>query len=332
MPVFSSHGFQRGNSRPTARVWTAKSYARLTALPTQSTVDKGVISVDLQANVPSSQAGQSLTAPLVQYGQLFTGSPTMAFNYPNEMFTRAYADYTHAVCLQTKIKVYAIPFGGPSSDPDQGLDPTSVYTPEAQVSLSITKTRQQFGASTDLVSAACVNGSVSRAYNTGVGFTRQNVGARAVGCTLEATYTPSELFQFDDIMDNLFEHSFPTLGDVTMAQENPFEDAFFSIVIGPPRSGCPNAAGTAIVHGRVLPHRVSIEFEHKVLFYNDAPGLTDNIPLSAPSAESSFATRVADAGAAAAEMFDGADDPASLPGMSRTLAKRLRRGRDGSDM
>lgn len=330
MPVFSSRGFQRGNVRPTARVWTTKSFARLTALPDSGTVDKGVIAVSLQANVPNQQAGLTLATPLVQYGTLETATGTKAFEWPNLMLTSPYKNYSKAVVLATKIKVYAIPFGGPASDPDQGLATDSVYCPEAQVSLSMGKNREPFGSSSDAISLAAADGQIPRAYNTAIGYTRQNVGARAVGCTLEATYTPNELFQLKDVTDNLFDHSFFTNGNIETAQDPPLEDAFFTIVIGPTAAGCPNAAGTGIVHGRVMPHRVSIQFEHKVLFYIEDPSGTVNVPIAqagAAGGESAFpsASRVFEAADA---VMDGIAAGAEI---GARLAKR-RRGRDMLDL
>lgn len=304
MPVFSSHGFTRGNARATSRVWKTKQFGRFTALPNQGTADKGVVYVDLHAEVPSQQAG---TPFLPQIGLCVTGAATPAFGYANENLEHAYHNYDSAVLLETRIKVYAIPVGQNRADGTQGVDNTDIYTSEAQVSLTLSKATGFWGATSDACSQACINGDVTRAYNTAVGFTRQNQGVRAVGCTLEQVYRPKELFQVRDILDNLADHSFLTNGDVLLPQDYPAKPAYFNLLIGPPRSGTPDGTGASVVHGRVLPHRVSIQFEHTVLFYNENPTSgTINIPTQPPGMGSMFAEAASAAGAAVVEAMEGA--------------------------
>lgn len=323
MPVFSSHGFTRGNARATSRVWKTKQFGRFTALPNQSTLNKGVVYLDLHAEVPSAQSG---TPAHPQIGQVVDGNLAPAFSLANDNLEHAYANYDSAVVLETRIKVYAIPFGTTPADPTQGMDNTNIYTSEAQVSLTVSKATQFFGATSDAVSLSCVEGHPTRVYNTVVGFTRQNQGVRAVGCTLEQVYRPKELYQVRDILDNLADFSFVTNGNVQAPQTYPTNPAYFNIMIGPTRSGTPDGTGASVVHGRVLPHRVSIQFEHTVLFYNENPTSgTVNIPTQPPGMGSMFAEAASAAGAAVVEAMEGA-------GADSFDRPRKRRGRDMLDL
>lgn len=236
--------------------------------------------------------------------------------------------------LESKLKAVVFPSGATFSDQDAGQAPNvpegTVYCPDACVTLQLQRAIPT--ESSDTISNALVTGQLQRAYNTKVRYTRANLGAANSGATVEMVYKPDALYRFRDLSDNLDLFSYPTNG-VPTSDDECANKSYFVLTLGPTRAGCPSTDGTSVVHGRVLPHRVSIEMTHKVLFYMEDPGAingVDNVPLSA---EQSFAGQAAgvmsDIGQGA---FDAADTfvrattaGVSAAAMTGHLLKRRRR-------
>lgn len=281
MPGFSSHDFTRGNVRPAARVWTTKQFVRCTANPDFATADKGCIRLVLRAHSPNFVGN-----PSGRLGTIKTGDGVDALDISNPNLTFAYQNYTHAILLEQRIKVFAIPSGAASNHISQGLASGVSYCPTAQVILHNTKTLP--ANTSDTLSGLAVDGTLAREYNSQVRFTRQTYGSRAHGAVLEGVYRPKKLYQVQDLLDHVPDFKFTTGGNVTTFPDNECTNkAYWVVQITPTRAGATNTTGTGVVHGRVLPHRLSIEVTSKVLFYFEDPsaGISQaaggNVPVDA---------------------------------------------------
>lgn len=205
---------------------------------------------------------------------------------------------------KTKIKVFAIPTAHASST--QGLVSGKTYAPECMVALNIDRSQVPFGSTVQEISDFASNGGLARAFNTQIRFTRSDIGAKATGCVLEATYYPKKLYQFTDLFDHIDDYKFATTGDVA-ADNECTNKAYFNIFITPTRAGAPATDGSGVVPGVALPHRVSIEVENTIVFYNEEINLNPNtnVPLGGGGGDAAGET-FADIGRGFGNMMAGA--------------------------